>query len=198
MRKIKVISFSLIIVASMLAIGCSSAKVFSSTEKSRDIGIVKPESEKFGALEEQLNFEEVVKGKVWYTKLQGEDAELNKLYQIKLQFNTTSKTFVKETYKLERYGRTNSYKTAGYTSQKGNYFYGEDGQEILYELTQDYNVNANSSRMNNTIDKTPKSVTYSVESKDIINWDGEKYYEKNALENYSIGNFTTQREVTLD
>lgn len=193
MRKNIFVSF-LLIAALLILASCSSLTKF---QEVPDIGIVKPEPEPLGPLETQVDFEEVVTGKVWYTKLQG-DENLDKIYQSKLQFNTTSKTFTKETFYWEKYGRTNTYKYAGSNMQKAEYQYGLTDHSIEYTLISDYNVNASSSRINNKLTEEPKTAFYLVENDEIIIWDEEKYYSKPAMENYSIGNFTNQREFSLN
>lgn len=194
MRKTIKISFILIALSLMLFAGCSTT---SNAITQQNLGIQMPEPEPLGPDETQADFEDTVKGKVWYSKLQG-DENLDNLYQIKIQFNTTSKKITKETYKWERYGRTNKYKYAGYTVQKANYFFGLAGNTIEYELYEDYNVNANSSRLNNTLDKSRKSVAYIVESPERIIWNGELYYVKQAMEKNFIGNYTNQRDFELN
>lgn len=191
MRKTIKLSLLLIIAAAFLAIGCNTSSKLTPAE----IGIKLPEPEPLGPVNAQDDFEETVKGKVWYTKLQG-DESLDNLYQIKIQFNTSSKTFTKETYKWERYGRTDKYKYAGLDTKKANYFYGLAGNVIEYELTQDYFVNAKSSRLNNTMNKERQSALYGVTSPEVIIWDGHTYYVKQALDKHLIEDYTTKREFT--
>lgn len=179
MRNNKIISFSLFISFSTFIMSCGTTSV-----SVKNNNLPQLEYEKKIQKEEPLVFEEVVDGKIWYTELETvkDDLTYGNLYQIKLKFDTESKTFEKETYKLQRHGNSNTYKAAGYSSQNGIYYFGENKEKIIYQITKDYDVNVNSTRINNVPDQVPKVAEYTLESKNTIVWEGNRYYSSNDIE----------------
>lgn len=183
MRKKAPLMFLLIIPILLLSIGCSTTSLITNqfTEsESSDNNIRNKESVRPIKI---LDFEEVVENKIWYTMLESEDNDVNhnNLYQIRLEFNTTEKTFLKEIYRLKRDGNTNNYIASGYSSQKCKYYYEKDNKNIYYEVIEDYEINANSSKKENIIIPEKIEADYSLKSEDVIIWENLTYYELESL-----------------
>lgn len=179
MRKKIAISFSFIVVNLVLLISCNTTL---DLDEISGVGLIKQIEEPLGPLQEHLDFEEVVKGKVWYTELKG-DKKLENVFQEKLQFNTTSKIFTNENYRWKKIGRTNTYEYDGVHITKGKYFYGEKKNQFILEITEDYTIDKNSVRQNNDISEKNILIKYSVENPNVIIWDDVEYKEKNTIEN---------------
>lgn len=147
-----------------------------------------------GALPTHIQFENAIKGKTWFSRIT-DDGSYNRVYQIKLRFNTNNKTVVKETYYWKRSGRSNSFYFEGTNVQSAKYDYTADNNKLDCKIYENYNTN--NVRNNSSHKSGVYGVWYSLDNADIITWDGHQYISERALANQSVTNYTNKNSFTL-
>lgn len=144
----------------------------------------------------QIQFENAVNGKVWYSRLRN-DGNYNEVYQIKLHFYPSNKTFSQEIYKWQKSTFSNTFYFSEVRVKTAKYYYNSNGQ-MDYELIEDYSIDNRNRKTNNSYwGNTSRSIWFNLDNSEMITFDGHQYISAQALRNQSVTDYTIYNQFEL-